>query len=93
MNRVGPRTLAALLCGKGDNEMVYVGAQDALGYRFEGRVLEQDDKHYDIEATDGEVVYNLRVDRIEWAEVRPFQRFVGYSSAHFVSEFGPGVSG
>lgn len=89
----GVRTLAALLAGKGDNEMVYVGARDAIGYRFEGRVLVQDGSHYDIEATDGDVVYHLRVDRIEWAEVRPFRRFDGYSAAQFVSDFGPGVSG
>lgn len=92
MNAVSPRTLAALLKGKGDNEMVYVGARDALGYRFEGRVLKQNGPHYDIEATDGEAVYHLRVDRIEWAEIRPFQRFTGYTTAHFVSDFGPGVS-
>lgn len=89
---ISPKALALLTRVKGDSEMVYVHVEDGIGFKFEGRVLDVDATTFTIEATDGEVVYNQGIDRILAVDVRPFRRFSGYSTAHFVSDFGPGVS-
>jgi hypothetical protein len=92
MSVITPRALALLDRVKGDNEMIYVRIKDNLGFEFEGRILEVDGDHFDIEATDGEQVYNCRIDRVMTVDVRPLRRFTAYTVAHFADEFGPGVS-
>lgn len=89
---ISPKALALLNRVKGDNEMVYVHMEDGIGFKFEGRILDVNDTTFTVEATDGEVVYNQGIDHILAVDVRPFRRFSGYSTAHFVSDFGPGVS-
>lgn len=89
---ISPMALDVLLKGKPEGQMVYVRTKDNLGYVFEGRVLEVDAGLFDMEATDGEKVWNIKVSGIEYVDVRPFHRFDGYSTAQFVAEFGKGVS-
>lgn len=95
MNPVTPHALAAMMRGKGDDEMVYVRVKDPTGHRYEGRIMDlQEHSHaprnatVTVEATDGEVVWNVMVNLIEWYDVRPFQRFTGYTVAQFVADFG-----
>lgn len=93
MSVVSQRALAVLLIGAAESgEMVFVHTVDNLGFEFGGRVLTVDGDTFDIEASDGEVVYHLRVARIKTVDVIPFQRFTGYSAQNFVSDFGPEVS-
>ena len=95
MNPITPRALVAMIRGKGDDEMVYVRVKDPTGHRYEGRIMDLTESYHDpknatvtVEATDGDVVWNVMVNRIEWYDVRPFRRFTGYTVAQFVSDFG-----
>lgn len=99
MNPITPHALTAMIRGKGEGEMVYVRVKDPTGHRYEGRIMDLVEFGHDpknatvtIEATDGEVVHNVMVSRIEWYDVRPFQRFDGYTVAQFVADFGQDVS-
>lgn len=89
---ISPTALDVLLQGKNEGQMVYVRAKDNLGFLFEGRVLEADSGLFDIQATDGETVWHVKVSGIEYVDVRPFRRFDGRGTAQFVADFGPGVS-
>lgn len=92
MSAITPKALALLFRVKGDNEMIYVQYKDGNDYVFSGRILDVDTDTFGIEATDGEVVRRCSVYRIVSVDVRPFQRFNGYSTTHFVSDFGAGVA-
>lgn len=99
MHPVTPHALRAMMHGKGDDEMVYVRVKDPTGHRYEGRIMDLLESCHDpknatvtIEATDGEVVWSVMVNRIEWYDVRPFREFDGYSAAQFVVDFGQGAA-
>lgn len=98
MGAVTPAAMVAMLKGKADGEMVYVRVKEPNGNRYEGRIMDLtacgDNPRaafVTIEATDGEVVWGVPVLRIQWCDVRPFQRFTGYGVAQFVADFGSGV--
>lgn len=55
--------------------MVYVLTTDNFGYLMEGRVFAVDGETFDIESTDGEPAFNVRLSNIKRLDVRPFQRF------------------
>lgn len=92
MSAITPEALALLFRVKGDNEMIHVTTKDSSGYVFSGRVLDVTGQWFDIEAEDGELVYDVQVRRIMSVDVRPLVKYSGYGVAQFVSEFGPGVS-
>lgn len=91
MNVITTAALQAALDGKAENDMVYVRTKDSLGYVFEGRVIEVDAGLCDIEATDGEVVWHVKVSSIEYVDVRPLQRFTGYTVRQFVEDASQGM--
>jgi hypothetical protein len=93
------RALQVLLKGKNDNEMVFVRIKDPTGYIYSGRVLPDEDDlegtripTISVEATNGELVWNVKTERIIGVDVVPFRRFTGYGVKEFVDDFGPGVS-
>lgn len=89
---ISPTALDVLLKGTDEDQMVYVRTKDNLGFVFEGRVLEADAGLFDVEATDGETVWHVKVSGIEYVDVRPFHRFDGYGTAQFIADCGPGMS-
>ena len=81
---ITPRALRALVECIREGEMVFVHTLDNLGHPFTGRVMGVDGATFDVETSEGEMVFSVLTSHIQRVDVLPFRRFSTRPNWHYV---------
>mgnify|MGYP001609669806 CR=1 FL=1 len=75
MALVTAKAIQAMMRGKAPDEMIYIRVKDQSGHRYNGRIMSlsprPDRPSVDVQATSGEMVWNVPVPAGLWVDIRP----------------------